>query len=824
MISSLSSALQSRVLSRRVPSSYRLLSGFLLLPLALCAGLLAQTGNGRVRGTVNDPQKRVVPSAEVVLTNEQTGTSSTTKTNGDGDFVFPQVPLGQYSLKVNVSGFQSFQQNGIKLTADQNLTIQVSLSLGSSNETVTVTEAGTQVDTQTGTIKSIIDQKSIQDLPLINRDPRQLIALSQGVVETASTFNSNTQSSTLPGQPFFSVNGGRGNTVNFLLDGSDNNDPYTNVGNPYPDPDALQQFSVQTSNFDAEYGRNSGAIVNAITKSGTNHVHGSVYEFTRNSTFGLDANNTISKALKTPIPFLQEHQFGGSIGGPVVFPHLYNGHDKTFFFGAYQHTIDHSATSSASENVPTAAQRTGDFSSTAGVIILDPLTKQPFAGNKIPAARLDSAAQQFLNSYLPLPNNSSIGNPNLYTFRQPNTSAQGQLTVRGDQVLPRGNQLAMRYYRFDYNGGSLSPLPGNLAYARAGFTGVVHNAVINLTSVLTPHVVNLLSIGYMHEHTHPGNPPDGYPTSNTLGLKVYSVPPNPLFFNIAGFTGASAVNQGLPNNRNNFSYSDAVNYQFGKHSLKFGGQAVRQQQFWIYNQAFPNFYFSGDYSGNGLGDFLLGNPRYLVEANTQVLNTRFTEWSVFAQDNWKVSDRLTLDLGVRWEPFIPPHFVGKYNPVSVFRPDLVNSPQHSTVFPKAPAGVYFAGDPGVPRGGTAPAYGNVSPRVGFSYDLTGHQKTVLRGAYGYFIDQPKAINYNRFTNDQPFNIYQVLYNPDPGKQTAATLYNWPDPYKGGTDPVAAFSAQANNPGPNASFATPISGLLAFVNFHIALHPAMEPYR
>ena len=779
----------------------------ILLPFLAAGALKAQTGNGRVRGTVDDPQKRVVVGAPVVLTNEQTGARFTTKTAASGDFVFPQVPLGTYDLSVEVTGFKAFEQRQIKLTADQNLTIPVDLSLSSSAETVTVSEAGTLADTQTGTLKTVIDQKSIEDLPLAGRDVRNLIALSQGVAATGPTFDSNIQSSSLPGTPVFSVNGNRANAINYLLDGIDNNDSYTNIAGPYPDPDALAQFSVQVSNFDAEYGRNAGAIVNAITKSGTNKFHGSAYEFMRNSTFGLDALDSISKYQGGTIPINHFNQFGGSIGGPVTIPHLYSGKDRTFFFGSYQQTVQHSASQVAQETVPTAAERMGNLAA-LGVTITNPVTHVVYAGGQITPSDLDPAAVNFLNTYEPLPNTQFAGQPNLYTFRQPYASNAGQLTARGDQNLPRDNKLAMTFYRYNFDTGELPLQPGNLGYARAGYTGVAYHASIALTTVLSPRAVNLLSYGYSHLHTHPGAPPPGYPTSQTLGLKVYSVAPNPLDFSIAGFTGAAGEGgNGLPNNRNNFPLTDALSLQFGRHSVKVGGGLNRQQEHWIYNQAFPNFYFSGQYSGSGLSDFLLGYPYYLVEANTQILDTRFTDWHAFAQDNWKISDRLTLDVGVRWEPFIPPHFV-KYNPIGVFRPSSVGTSQHSTVFPNAPAGYYFGGDAGVPAGGTGSVYTNFSPRVGFAYDLTGKQKTVIRGAYGLFVDQPKAIDYNRFTNNQPFNIYQVLYN-DPNN-----LYNWRDPYKGGVDPVAAFASQANNPGPNAQFSLPIQGQTAFFNFHM----------
>ncbi len=802
---------------RTVSIASKWLNLWLLLCVLLMAPWMAsgQTGNGRVRGTVDDPQRRAVPGADVLLTNEGTASVLRTKSNASGEFVFPQVPLGQYSLKVIAGGFENFQQTGIQMTADQNLTLPVALTVGGSSETVTVSEAGTLVDTQTGTLKSTIDSKSIEDLPLSGRDVRNLVALSQGVAATTATFNSNNQSSSFPNTPEFSVNGNRANAINYLLDGIDNNDSYTNISAPYPDPDALAEFSVQVSNFDAEYGRNAGAIVNAITRSGTNKIHGSVYEFTQNSTFGLDALDSVSKYNGGTIPINHFNQFGGSIGGPVFFPHLYNGHDRTFFFGSFEETLIHRASQVAQATTPTAAERSGNLAA-LGVTLRDPLTGQPFANNTIPAGRLDPAALQFLSTYQPLPNAATTAQPNLFTFRQPNTSSQGQLTLRGDQSLPHGNKLALTFYRYGFLGTELPPLPGNINYAVAGYTGVAYHGSLGLTTVFSSRAVNLLSIGYSHLFTHPGAPPAGYPTSQTLGLKVYSVAPNPLDFSISGFTGAAGVGgNGLPNDRNNFPVTDAFSLQLGRHEVKFGGGADYQQQHWVYNQAFPNFYFSGQYTGTGLGDFLLGYPDYLVEANTQILDTRFTEWFAFAQDNWKVSHRLSLDLGLRWEPFIPPHFNSKYNPIGVFSATAFTNNQHSVRFPNAPPGYLFGGDAGVPEGGTPAVYKDFSPRVGFAYDLRGNQRTVIRGAYGLFYDQPKAIDYNRFTNNQPFNIYEVLYNVnDPATSTVpVNPYNWRDPYQGGVDPVGAFASQANNPPSNAQFSLPIQGQTAFFNFH-----------
>lgn len=812
----------------------------LLLAAVTCGTLVAQVGNGRIRGGVEDPQQRSIPNAAVSLTSELTGANYKVRTTSTGDYTIPEVPLGTYTLRVTAPGFQTFEQKGITITADQQLTLPVKLTVGSAAETVTVTGAGSLVDTQTGTIQNTIDQQSIRDLPLSTRDVRQLVALTQGVIAVGPTFNSNVQSSTLPGTPDFTVNGGRENTVNYLLDGVDNNDPYTNVPAPYPDPDALSQFSVQTSNFDAEYGRNSGGIVDAITKSGTNKLHGSLYEFLRDSTFGLDANDwgTNHYTPNAPEPFLLQHQFGGSLGGPVYIPHLYDGRNKSFWFVSDQQTIIHQKGAAVGETVPTAAQR-GAVSANgcAGAdlsyflpanaanhpldkrsfTVTDPTTGLPFVNNCIPSARLDKSATQFLNTYLPAaPNSTDASQPNAYNFpAAPSDTDQNQLTVRGDQKLSNANHLAMRYYRFSYSSGENTVQPNNIAYATAGFIGSVDNATMQLTTVFSPHLVNLAYLGYAHIFSHPGAPPPGYPTPQSVGLGLFALAPDPLDFGITGWTGAGGTGAGsLPNDRNSFPLGDTLNYQFGNHSLKFGGQIERVQQYYDYNAAYPNFSFNGTYSGNGLSDFLLGDFYQLTEASPQILNTRFTSWAAFAQDNWKVSNHLTLDLGLRWEPYLPPHFVGPDNPVSLISGSAFAAGEHSQIYPNAPPGLLFLGDKGVPAGGTNAVYNVFSPRVGFAYDLAGNQKTVVRGAFGLFYDQPKDDLDNRFLDGEPFNFSELVTN------TTVNPLSWQNPYNGAPDPVQAFVSKGTNIGTGATFTTDLAGELSFENFHV---PYIQQY-
>lgn len=817
----------------------RVLSATLLLGMT-CGALSAQVGNGRIRGTVEDTQHRVLSHAIVSLTNEETGANFIVQTTATGDYTIPEVPLGRYTLRVTSNGFQTFAQKGIIIAANQQMTLPVRLVVGSTAETVTVTGEGSLVDTQTGTIQNTIDQKSIRDLPLNGRDVRSLLALTQGVIAVAPAFNSNNQSSTFPDSPDFTVNGGRENTVNYLLDGVDNNDPYTNVPAPYPDPDSLAQFSVQTSNFDAQYGRNSGGIVNAITKSGTNQVHGSLYEFLRDSTFGLDANDwyTNHYTPNAPEPFLLRNQFGGSLGGPVYIPHVYDGRDKSFWFVDDYQTIQHTMGAASGITIPTPAQRGAvsangcngaDLSyflpsnlashplDSRSFVVTDPATGAPFPNNCIPSAMLNSSAVKFLNTYLPAaPNSTDPSQPNAYNFAAaPNDTDQNDFTVRGDQKINNANHLMMRYYRFTYSEGEASPLPNNIAYATAGFVGNIDNATVQLTTVFSPHLVNLAYIGYSHLFSQPGAPPSGYPTPQSIGLPIFALAPDPLDFGITGWTGAAGVGAGsLPNDRNSFPVGDTLNYQFRNHSLKFGGQVERVQQYYDYNAAYPNFSFTGQYSGNGLSDFLLGDFYQLTEASPQILNTRFTSWALFAQDNWKVSPRLSLDLGLRWDPWLPPHFVGTYNPISVLSGSGFAADIHSQVFPNAPPGLLFAGDPGVPNGGTNAVYTNFSPRVGFAYDVTGDQKLVVRGAYGIFYDQPKDDLYNHFLNGEPFNFSELVTNDNP------TLLTWQNPYNGAPDPVQTFVSKGTNIGPSATFTTDLAGELSFENFHM---PYIQQY-
>jgi len=310
--------------------------------LALYASSLAsyaQNTNGSIGGVVRDPAGGVIPGANVRATNTGTGAIFRTVTNGEGQYAIRTIPIGLYDLAVEAAGFKRFETTGIRVQVDELARVDAELSVGGATESVTVSGEVVTVDTESATLKSVVDQRRIEQLPLNGRNATQLMRLIVGVV--ADPRADVTSGTTYPGITPVSVNGSRANATNYVLDGSNNNDHYSNAPNPMPNPDALQEFSVQTNNFSAEFGRQSGGIVNAVTRSGTNSVHGSAFEYVRNQ--AVNATNFFSPIVngQKQQDGLKRNQFGVTLGGPVWLPRIYNGHDKTFFFFAWEQFLEY---------------------------------------------------------------------------------------------------------------------------------------------------------------------------------------------------------------------------------------------------------------------------------------------------------------------------------------------------------------------------------------------------------------------------------------------------------------------------------------------------
>jgi hypothetical protein len=348
----------------------------------LLARLLRAQGTGEILGNVTDPSGAVVTQAQVELRNEAQGWSRQAITSDIGAFHFAAVPVGQYSVKVEAKGFQTYSRSGIILQAVTQARVDIELALGAAAEVVSVAANAEQVNTTSSTLKTVVDRERVQNLPLNGRNPLQLLSLLPGGVQRGAVDQ-------FINTPTFSVNGANQDQVNYRLDGGDHMDTWFGSSLSYPNPDALQEFTVQTNNFSARYGRNAGAVVDAVVRSGTNQIHGTLFEYFRNNV--LDARPFF--AAQTPV--FHRNQFGATLGGPVVIPKVYNGRDRTFWFFSWQSTRDVGSPGVSTYTTLSPKQRVGDFSELKKTIV-DPTSGQPFPGNIIPADRISVPVANFI--------------------------------------------------------------------------------------------------------------------------------------------------------------------------------------------------------------------------------------------------------------------------------------------------------------------------------------------------------------------------------------------------------------------------------------------
>jgi outer membrane receptor protein involved in Fe transport len=369
---------------------------------------------GSISGVVKDSTGAIVPGAELIATNVGTNATYSALSDESGVFVVRAIPIGLYNLSAEARGFKKFESKGIRVQVNEVARVDVALTVGETSETIVVSSKVTHVDTESSTLKTVVDQRRIEDLPLNGRNPTQLMRLVAGVqADPRADVLSGT---TYPGVVPVSVNGGRANTTNYVLDGGQNNDHYSNAPNPMPNPDALQEFSVQTNNFSAEFGRNVGGIVNAVTKSGTNKLHGTAFEYVRNH--ALNAANffsPINAQGEKQDDGLKRNQFGATLGGPVWLGPLYDGRDQTFFFFSYQGTLDRRTPQSVQRVVPTEAQRRGDFSAALPRQLRNPFTGANYPNNQIPLSDFNPVSKFITDNYLPVP--SAGASPTLTTIK-----------------------------------------------------------------------------------------------------------------------------------------------------------------------------------------------------------------------------------------------------------------------------------------------------------------------------------------------------------------------------------------------------------------------
>jgi hypothetical protein len=690
-----------------------------------CAVAWGQATTGTILGNVKDASGGAIPGVGVQATNTETNFSRSTMSDETGHFVIQYLPVGTYRLEVELVGFKKFVQTGIVVGIDRNARIDPVLEVGEVTQSVEVTSDAPLVDTAKTVLGQTVSNAEILNLPLVNRNVYDLLNITAGVQN-----NSSSNSFGPPGQEvsiYGSPNAGTGG-VNYTLDGGTSIQSLRNTGNPAPNPDAVEEFRITTHMFDAEYGRYGGGTVNVITKSGTNSFHGSLFDYARNDAFNAQEWNTLQK------PRQRRNQFGGSVGGPVK-------HDKLFFFFSYSGLREREVAVSNGARVPTALERTGDFSQTPGVTLRDPLTGKPFTDNKIPAERLDPTAQNILEE-VPLPNLPG----NFYEAQVPSAPKNDDVTARIDHTLSEKHQLFGSY--FLNKGDRKDVLTGNLPWTERILSWRQQNFNVNESWTVTPLSMNMFHVSYVR---HLGG------RLNTPALSLadfgskYAIQGEPALpnINVRNYFRLGTAIDGPRAGSDYYQIRDTFSTIRGLHSLRFGFEGSLDKTYQNTNlNNYGSFDFRTDNTKNELGDFLLGRPRSFNQDAPVYKTDNGWYTGFFVQDEFRVHPRVLLTLGLRYEIQFP--LTDPQNRKNTFIPGV-----QSVVVPTAPLGMLFPGDPGMGSRSLIPIdKNNWAPRLGIVWDPFGDGKTAVRAGAGVYYGSMGGNMANGTADRPPFTIRQ----------------------------------------------------------------------
>jgi hypothetical protein len=777
------------------------LAGALLLAIAGLLGdaepLLAQTNVAQLSGRVTDSSGGALPGATVTATSEQTGLVLTSVTDDTGGYVFVSLTAGSYALRAELTGFKPVERTNFVLDAASRRSADFQLEVGSITETISIAAITSQVETQSGDVSRVITGEQVNNIALNGRNYAQLLQLLPGAVATnTNPFGIGLNTT---GQ---SINGVRSPSTYFMVDGADNMDNGANgAAITQPSLDTISEIKVLTAGYSAEFGGRAGALINVVTKGGTREFKGSAYEFLRDEKF--DARGYFDQGEPAPLAF---NNAGYTIGGPITLGSFNADRSKLFFFFGQDWKKNHQGATQVT-TVPTVAERNGDFRNSSLAAPRDPLTGQPFADRTIPSSRISSNGAALLSAY-PVPNFAGPGGN--YVASGTNVTDSREEVARIDYVLSSRTQISYRYTHNQvdifnpFQGGNTGIVPG--VRPRPGWT-----TVGSMQQTLSNTLLNSVAVSATKNQIQAG-PDNSALARSALRLTYPEIYQSNRFgtgpdVNLTGFTPYNAGDY-IKNQNSTIQFRDDLSKVAGEHAFKFGTQITysqKDQNTRPRENGVVTFATSARNStGNVVADALLGNFQNYTEGETdQQWQARFWQYEFYAQDNWRVSPKLTVDVGLRYNIIAP--LYSALNNFSTFDPARYDPSKAPTVlasdgslvpgtgvptngivifgdgFPDAAKGLIpAASDPaaaalfaGLPRGGVKTEYANFGPRLGFAYDLFGTGRTALRGGFGIFYDRIRTDYLSATAANPPFDRQSTVFDGNIDNPTGATQRSFP---------------------------------------------------
>ncbi len=776
----------------------------LSLALVLVAPLSAQTVYGSIVGTVSDSTGAVIAGATVNLTNTGTNELKTMQSDGNGNYTFVNLLPGNYSIAVEKEGFKRLTRQGIEVQVQSSIRVDAALQVGDSLQTVEVTSETPLLQTQNATIGHEVEARQVQELALNGRNVYNLVALAPGVVPQGGTGNGNAATANVNAWGNYQIGGGAANQSASYIDGAPVNVSYVNSTILVPTQEAIQEFRVMSNDVSPEFGRFAGGIINMSTKSGTNSIHGTVYEFLRNQ--DLNANLFFNNKAGLARPVYQQNQYGVTVGGPVK-------KDRTFYFLSWEQ-MDLRQATTTSTTVPTVAMRTGDFSAKGIPLIYDPLTtilnssgvyqRTPFQGNKIPVTQLNQAALNLENLLFPLPTNSALSNN--YIVSTPRVTDYNQYNARFDHRFSDRDQLFGRFSLWNRNYSSSSALLNT----GTGSKWATIQAVLGDTFTITPTTILDVRAAFLRfydqslpltccnfDFSQIGPAWKQYNTEVTKALL-----PTPNIVPDNNFNGTPIILE----TDNSYSLSGSLTKIMGRHTLRFGGEARRIE--WYYaqsNSAGTTYTFDSGFTsqfplaassvagspantGYGTASFLLGFPSAGSATEPNLSAGLMHYYGLFFNDNFRVNNKLSLQLGLRWES--PGSFQERYNSLTTFDPALPQPDLSKATGLPIVGGLVLDGSPQRPNRSWQDAHRALfSPRIGAAYSF--RNDLVLRAGFG-ISDLPNVISFSLGPYNAPVNnsVTTMVTSLDGGltPNLATTLSN---PFPNGIQPPSHTQAFIN---------------------------------